>query len=716
MPRLRHLSPLIACLALFLSGAGSLFAAPVDIDADRISRSADGVVHANGHVIIKRQFDTLTADAVTYRSREHVLEAKGHVIIRSDKAIITAAEAIMNTGSKTGHMRKAVITLPGGERLTAEQVKRIDDQTYEADELTFSSCPIDQESWRIAAKHAVLDEQDGSLSASHSRFELWGVPVLYAPWWQQPLKRKSGLLTPSVGSGKRRGTELALPYYLAPAEDWDLTLTPHWMSARGLMGEGELRHVSAWGREMIDVAGINDTVTGTNRSRLQGNLHWRLPANLQLDAQADHVNDHDYLADYASGGAISSIYLQSMATLSQSLQLNTSQYGSFQGDWQLQAAHQQNLLLASNAATLQIVPRLQSSLQWEPFSYTSFPHAILHFDQQSTRFDRRRGVDGWRVYLHPWAEIPWQLAGGGISATVRGGLQHTRYWLNQATPLGDTTPSRTTGEASLQMRSDFEHIGSDRTWRHVISPIVRYDYINAPDQSALPNFDSAFGLMTWSNLLSGNRYSGYDRIEKTSRISVLLESRLQSKPADSAAARDVLIVRAGGTYDLLRKSIDNALQPAPTRPFSNLLGEFIWQPFTGLRLYSRGQYNTALRYWATINSSVDWTISPGNKFHVGYSFTDTRYSRLAHLLDLSASTHLTPRWQATGRVQYDLALKLSQQTAIGLQYNHACWRLGGEVYRVNRRSGTTTAANFGFHLLLEFKGLGSVGSCPGSAS
>jgi len=694
---------LISFLAVL--SISSALAAPVDIDADQISRSADGVVVAHGHVIIKRQFDTLTADEVSYRSHEHVLEAKGHVIIKSDKAMIQAEQATMHTGSKTGNMRKAVITLPGGERLIAEHVKRIDEQTYEADELTFSSCPIDQESWRIAARHAVLDGHDGSLTSRHSRFELWGVPVLYTPWWQQSLKRKSGLLIPSVGSGKRRGTEVALPYYFAPADNWDATITPHWMSARGLMGEAELRHVSALGRETMQLAGINDTVTGSNRSRLQGELHWRLPADIHLDARADHVNDHNYLADYATGREISSIYLQSLAGLSQTIQFDSSQPGEVQGDWLIQAVHQQNMLLSSNASTLQILPRLQSNLQW-----TLAPHAILHFDQQSTRFDRRSGVDGWRVNLHPYVEMPWELAGGGITATLTGGTQHTRYWLNQTTPLANTTPQRTTGEASLQIRSDFEHIAADHRWRHVISPIVRYDFIDAPDQTLLPDFDSTFGLLTWSNLLSGNRFSGYDRIEKTSRISLLLENRWQSKTADDAAARDVLVLRAGGTYDLLRKSVDNRLQPAPTRPFSNLLGELIWQPLAGLRIYNSGQYNTAQRYWATILSTIDWTLSPGNRMHAGYRFTDKRYSRQAQLLDLSVNTKLSHRWQANGRWQYDLALKLTQQTAIGLQYNHACWKLGIEGYRVNRLSGTSTAANFGFRVLLEFKGLGSVGS------
>jgi len=677
----------------------------VNIDADQISRSADGVVLAHGHVVIKRQFDTLTADDVTYHTHEHVLEAKGHVTIKSDKAQITAEQATMHTGSKTGSMRKAVITLPGGERLTAERVKRIDDQTYEADELTFSSCPIDRESWRIAAKHAVLDELDGSLTATHSRFELWGVPVLYSPWWQQPLKRKSGLLMPSFGTGKRRGTEITLPYYIAPAENWDATFTPHWMSARGFMGEAELRHASTWGDETLDIAGINDTVTHTNRSRLQGALHWRLPANMRFDAKTDHVSDHDYLADYATTGEISSIYLQSMATLSQTFQLGAAQAHTLQGNWLIQATHQQNLLLNSNASTLHILPRLQSKLQWN-----LSPHALLHIDQQSTRFDRRTGINGWRVHLHPYVEIPWTLAGGGLAITAKGGIQHTRYWLNQTTALASTTPSRTTSEASLQIRSDFEHISSNRAWRHAISPILRYDYIDAPNQSALPNFDSAFGLMTWSNLLSGNRFSGHDRIENTSRVSMLLESRLQSKRAGSAAARDILIVRAGGTYDLQSKRVDQALQTPSTRPFSNLLGTLIWQPLTGVRLYSSGQYNTAARYWANIVSTLDWTVSHNTNLHAGYHVTDARYTTPVQLLDLSASTSLNTRWQATAHWQYDLALQFSQRSAIGLQYNHACWRFGGEVYRVNRRSGTTSAANFGFRLLLEFKGLGSVGS------
>jgi len=133
-----HLFFQISVLLMLFAMISTASAEPVDITADEINRTADGIVTAHGHVIIKRQTDTLTADEVIYRTNQHILEARGHVVITSEQAVINAEQAIMHTGSKTGNMRKAVIILPGGERLTADRIKRIDDHTFEAEELTFS--------------------------------------------------------------------------------------------------------------------------------------------------------------------------------------------------------------------------------------------------------------------------------------------------------------------------------------------------------------------------------------------------------------------------------------------------------------------------------------------------------------------------------------------------------------------------------------------------
>ncbi len=693
-----------AIMSITLSMTMIAAAEPVDITADEISRSADGVMIARGNVVIKRQWDTLMADHVTYRSQQQVLEAKGHVVIKSEKAIIEADQAMMHTQSNTGHMDHAIIKMPSGDRLTAKRLKQLDDHTYEADQMIFSSCPIDDDSWRVAASHAVLDQQDGSVTAQHARFELLGFPILYSPWWQQPLKRKSGLLIPKVAFGKRRGTEVSLPYYFAPYANWDATLTPHWMSERGLMGELEARHISSLGYEEINIASISDTVTASRRSRLGGSVNWQLPASMQFSASGDYVSDNLYVADYATGDQISSVYLHSGATLSQA-----ARYNKLEGSWSLQAAYVQNLLLPNNDTTLQILPRLQSHAQWR-----LLPNMMLHLGQQSTRFSRRIGQDGWRVNLHPYIEIPWSLEAGGVSAVLRAGSQHTRYKL-QDTTLLNANPIRTTGEASLEVRMDFERVGERgvvergrfRQWRHVVSPIMRYDHVSAPNQSLLPNFDSGFGQLTWSNLLSGNHFSGLDRVEKTKRFSLLLENRLQLKSKDGVAASDILIVRGGMSYDLLQQSIDVTLQAAPARPLSNLLAEVIWQPLTNMRIYSSGQYNPADGYWTNYTAAADVTLS-ANSLHVDYQFTDRRYSTKVQFLNVRANAALGRRWKASATWQYDMLLKLSQQTTLGLKYDHPCWTLGLETYKLISPIGTGTSANYGYRLLLEFKGLGSV--------
>ena len=688
---------LAAALLLF---SGQAFAKAVDIVADEISRDAEGVVVAAGNVVIEWENDTLQADQVRYHADKHLLEATGHVILKSAKSVIQAEQAQMDTESKTGEMQDAVITLTSGERLTAEKVRRIDEHTFEAENLIFSSCPIDQESWRIAARRALLDQNEAELTANHARFELWEMPLLYAPWWQQPLKRRSGLLTPKVSLGKRRGTEVALPYYLAPAPDWDATLTPHWMSARGVMGMAELRHASSIGHEQFNVAGIRDTLTNSSRSQLQAEVEWQLPADLRFQAEADHISDLDYLADFGGGTDVSARYLQSMAALSQSIEGD-----DLEANWMLMARHQQDLLQASNASTLHILPRLESDIAWSAHPYLQF-----HFDQQATRFDRRLGVDGWRLDLHPYVEVPWEMAGGGVSATLQLGGHHTRYWLMQ-TAQTRRKPTRTTLEGSLEVSAEFERINDSRNWRHAISPIIRYDYIETPkNQASLPNFDSGFGQLTWSNLLSGNRYSGLDRIERARRLSLLLENRLQYKADAEATARDILVVRAGVAYDRLRTTVDNALQTAPTRPFSNLLGEVSVNPIPELNLYASGQYNPTARYWATTTASASLATAEGHQLSIIHQHTDTRYATRAELLTVSGDAHLSSRWHVNGYWQYDRLLKITQQTAIGVKYDHPCWTLGVEGYRLNRPSGTATASDYGYRILLEFKGLGSVGS------
>jgi len=637
----------------------------------------------------------LRADEVRYDPTHHRLVARGHVRITSPDGELEATVIDIDSETRLGSMRDVTIHLPEGGYVQAKRATRTSAHTIEAESVRFSMCPLDDQAWHLEARQLRLDDARGIVQARNASFHWLGITPLYTPWWRQAYKRQSGLLTPDIGNSQRRGTEFALPYYIAPAPDWDLTLTPRWMSARGLMGAIELRHVAPLGSEWIQLAGINDRRTARTRSRAQANIDWHLPADLRFKVDADHVSDHEYLADF-SRAASTRPFLASRVSLSQSFA---------QGDWSLSAIHQQDLTKASDAAVAQVLPRLDSRLRLPLTSWLS-----LHLDQQTTRFQRKIQAEGWRFDLDPYLEIPWEAWDGGMYGLLRAGYRGTIYRLNRRDAVLPAAQRRFTHNnpyLSMEWHAGFERVYGDGQWRHALMPVVRYDWSDAPDQTNDPNFDSAFGRLTWSNLLSGNRFSGRDRIERANRISVLLESTLQHK--QELGSREVLRTGLGASYNLSRRRIDRTLQKTPIRSVSNLLGSIDWQPWPGLTLAGEAQFDPYDRYLATGRISAGWRGN-GHELYLAYQTTDARYAREARLWTARASLQLTPRWQLHGSWQYDRLLRLTQQATGGIRYRHACWNIDAEMFRYNRQSSTSGAADFGFHILLGFKGLGSVGS------
>ncbi len=686
-------APIVALIAALAAPAQ---AARVEIEADTLARDAYGQILADGHVVIVRGGETLTADHVRYDPAQHRLMATGHVRLDSPRARIEAEKADLDTLTRAGAIEDAHVTLPDGSRLRARRLRRAADGALLADAAYFSVCPIDEESWRIAASHARLDADGGVLHARHARFEIKGVPVLYSPWWQQPLKRKSGLLIPSFASSRSLGADWRLPIYLAPAANYDITLTPRWMTARGLMGGLEWRHASRIGGERLAGELIRDKKLNRQRGWIGGDIHWQGPHALRFTAGGEHVSDHAWLADFAQGERARLRYLRAEAALSQQLDA---------GEWRLSATHQQNLAAANDHATLQILPRLESRLAWPLDAIRE--GARLHFDQQTTHFTRRSGVRGWRLDLHPWLE--WPLSRRGIVSRIWLGARHTRYWLQQT--ANPRRPTRTALEAGGEVRAEFERISRDLRWRHVIAPVLRYDHIRAPkDQRLLPNFDSGFGGLTWSSLAAGNRFSGLDRIERASRASLVLESRLQHKPAGDANARDVFTLALGAAWDFRRQSVDPALQPTPAHPLSNLLGRAMLSPWPWLALDADAQYDPHRRFFATSRTGL--TIHAGIlSLNASHQRTDPRFGAAVRTSSLRASVEAARRWRFSAAWQYDHLQKLTQDARLGLRYAHPCWTLGVEAFRRWQPGATgAQAANTGFTLLLEFKGLGSVGS------
>jgi len=704
----------VATLTLLVAASlpSASYAEDIDITADHLSRDAAGAITASGNVETRRLNETLQADSLRYDPGKNQIHAEGNVILTSPQAVIKAPSLTMNTLTKDGELVDADIFLPDGERLSGARIIRKGDYVYDIESAHFTPCPADSEAWGISAATATLDQDDNTLTATHTRFEIGGVPVLYSPYWSQPLRRKSGFLIPEYSNGERRGSEYSIPYYWAPSPDWDATFTPHWMSARGFMPELELRHVSPIGGETIKLEGISDKrLNRKNRFRIRGKIGWQLPYSMHLGVDGDYISDHEYLADLSKNvDDFARSYMVSRAVLNGYTE---------HGGWALSGTYQDNLRSARNAATLQIAPRLESN--WALPVLDRF--AILGFDQQTTRFYRREGVDGTRVVLYPHIEVPTEYFGGAVSTVLTLGSHHVRYWLGNT--LGNKRPVQTSAELGLEGRAEFERIYSEGAVRHSIEPRLRYDAVSVIEKGSPPNFDSGFGQVTINNLMSGNRFSGHDRIERSHRLSFLLTNRLGHKAERTVLlpvklehdetrqvqgktarmpARTILTTAIGASYNL------KPPQQTTANRLSNVFGSLTLDPLPNLSVSANGQYDHQRHFWATADTGVTWHSKDGHTLGLAYQLKDARFSNPeTRTLNLSGNVQISPRWALTGYMHRDLKLKLIQNASVDLNYTHACWNLKIGGMWLNRPTATSNTKDFTYRILLEFKGFGTVG-------
>jgi lipopolysaccharide assembly outer membrane protein LptD (OstA) len=619
-----------------------------------------------------------------------MIHAQGDVQLRSHNITIKAAALSLDVESQAGDLTDAKVVFDSGEKISGKELKRIDLEKFRGKDVTYTLCPDDDLAWSIVASSASLDNDEGVFRAKHARFEWGGIPVLYTPYWEHALTRRSGLLMPSISQSTRRGVEVATPFYWAGAPNWDMTLTPRFMTLRGTMADVEWRHRSSVGGEKIHIQSIHDKETGDRRGRVRTDMAWRFSDNIDAALNIDAVSDGLYTADFPLvGDRVTTAYLTSSA---QAVWRDGSDSIIFS------SRYQQILGGLSNATTLQVLPRLQTR-----HVFDIGDSQVFQVDHQSTKFDRRVGVSGLRSGIRPSWVVPWQMYDGAINATWTLNGQYVAYQTDNFT---STNSSYGAVASSLQVQSTFEKISDDHLWRHEIKPILRIDASSAQDQSAQPSYDSSLLPLTFANILRGNRYSGWDRFERMGRVSLVLDSALQNK-AEDEQVDTVLRGQVGLVWDGLQESVDSSVAPA-TRSVSNLLLELMWAPAQEWNISAGGQHAPGVNKWVEMHSSLRWHGLDSSYFNLGWQKTDVIYAQQSETYNVSGKVNWDKWWSSHAVSRYDALRKHMIHTTVGLAYRHACWDMVIEGFK-SYQVGTNSITDVGGRLLLAFEGLGSFG-------
>ena len=217
-----------------------------------IREGADDPIVATGNVRASYGGRYLTADRVTYDPGADLVTASGNVVLyEADGTPAFADEIVLSGDLSDGVATGFAALLANDNRLAAASAVRRSSGVNDLNRAVYTACEVCTEegeartpTWQIRALRVTQDENERVIRFRNAVVEVLGVPVFYTPYVQIPdpsVRRKSGLLTPRLGTSTRLGLEAEIPYYWSISPHQDVTFSPRHMTELGTLIKGEYR-------------------------------------------------------------------------------------------------------------------------------------------------------------------------------------------------------------------------------------------------------------------------------------------------------------------------------------------------------------------------------------------------------------------------------------------------------------------------------------------
>jgi LPS-assembly protein len=642
----------------------------------------------SGGVLLRSDDKLAGADTARYDPDTKALLLEGGVRYEDPGTQIISDSAEFSYSSGRIRFTGADFSLGDDEGRGAAGLLEINqDGTLRLDGVQYTTCPPGSEDWLLRGKSIRLDTIEGVGTARGVKLQFKGVPILYTPYLSFPIgaARKSGLLSPTVGTTGRSGNEILLPYYVNLAPNYDATVTPRLLTSRGLQVDTQFRYLTRRDEVVLSAAYLpDDSILDSSRYELSFDHRSDFDNGWRNRIDYRKVSDSQYYEDL--GGSLS---LSSITHLDRSVRFDY--YG---GNYYLLGRAQEYQTI--DDAILPVdqpyrrLPQLLGSGSW--------PAGLLRFniDGEIVNFDRSVGVTGWRFNAMPTLEAPLRKPGWFMNPAVA--LDHTRYQLRSELPGTPSDPTRTVPIMSLDTGMVLERSMNSTTRVQTLEPRLLYVNIPYRDQSDLPVFDTIEPDINLVQLYRKNRFLGVDRIGDTDQLSIGVTSRI----FDVASGRELMTATIGQTRYFGDRDVTLPGQTASTLERSDYIAQLRFLLWDDINFDVGHQWGTS----GTTRSEARLQYRPaGNKImNLSYRFRRDSLEQG----DLSWSWPVRSRWNFVGRYNFSFRDEEVLEQFYGLEYESCCWGLRLVSRRhISTRDGTRDSS-FGLQLVL--KGMTSVGT------
>lgn len=624
---------------------------------------------------------------------------------------------------------------------------------YEFDNATYSTCPPKTCTWKVKASRVTLDKNTGRGVARNARILVRGIPIFYSPYLNFPIdsRRETGFLFPTFGTSSRKGPYFSAPFYWNLAPNYDTTITPSYLSKRGLQitdlyryitekSSGNLRVSVLPGDKLFkDFKTIQETTfanstnsqTLANLQRLKNASTTRKALSWQHDVRFNehwssninynYVGDDYYVRDFGNNfNEITQNQLLQQADVNYK-----GQYWHFLGRiQQYQTLHpvDENVTYQNQYSRF---PELSLEGNY-PDQRTGLNYFIsnelTHFDIRDTPGTNTKMPMGNRTNIQPGISYPFYRPAFYINPRLQ--FAATQYEIGHVNNGYQKAPSRSLPifDVSTGLNFDRDINLFNRPLRQTLEPLIYYTYIPYRNQNQLPIFDTTLNTLTYDQLFVYNRFSGLDRIGDANQVGVGVTTRFidqQTGLERIRASIGQIIYFQNRRVVLPNDSINNEGNRTKRSPISGLIKYYLnpnWS-LTDDTIWS-SHYNHLM------NQTLTLQYKPNDKhiINLGYSFvrngdrlpTDPVNSASTNLsqTDLSVAWPVSRDWSAVGRWTQNWNHHRFQNLLYGLQYDSCCWAIrvvSGRAF-TGLNSSNTYQYDTQFYIQVALKGLGNAGS------
>ncbi|WP_395001787.1 LPS-assembly protein LptD [uncultured Helicobacter sp.] len=425
-----------------------------ELSANNVT-SRGSVVVAQDNAFMLSEDVYMYADKITYNREEESALLEGNVrIYRGGSLFVDAARVEMNLKTKHMILQPAYFQNENGMWFSGREVQD-SDKIYTFKKAIISSCDVQFPIWHLKSTSGHYNSQKEYISTWNSRLYFGSLPVFYLPYFSFPTstERKSGLLTPELGSTSREGFVYIQPLYIAPFKQWDITLLPQIRVDRGRGINAEFRladeknniarfnvgYFRQYHEYMKDFNLLNKEIFGFEFEYSRAGLLEPLFTNYKdhFYTSIMYMNDLEYKRLQKLNGRYST-------------RLHTSRinyYGQSDNHYVgMYFKYFSNLAQANNNNTFQTMP----NLQYHRFLDTIFTnHLYYSLDVQSKNITRHTGYTYWQNSINVPIGLNFSLLKDYINVNGKVDLYASNVSLGNAQDTLDPL-SRERVERSMQ--------------------------------------------------------------------------------------------------------------------------------------------------------------------------------------------------------------------------------------------------------------------------